>query len=1394
MIHAHIPLARLAAALLAVCAAEALAIPVTLKEQNSDGTSLCAGCTASQGVEVQLTASSSAGYCGYSNYQLEFEVRKTADAWTNTPNHTSPVIPSRPTCVDQQYAWTWISGLLPNTAYKWQVRERYSGNLTGWYLFNGGSTGFVTGSPVTNNMVFTSSAQTIADNTCSAQVAVQRRDGANNPLPVGSASAVTLGDSQGIVLFYSDVACTTQVTQVTMAAGSSTATFYWKSPQPVTHTIMADMSDANWAELANNIVTPGPASKLTFINNTNTDYVNACSSAKSVQVQDASGYGINNTSTTYNITLSAGVPVTFYTNSTCTTPATAVVIGPGINSATFYSKSSTLGAGYWYASYTGLTQAQTYEYTYGRMAFTSAAQTITAGDCAPLPAVFQLQDGNNAVYTAAASTVLSLGGSSGFTFFSDATCTTAITSVTVPAGGTGGQYYWRGTTAGSVYIYVQGSYYDWTYQYQTVNAGPPSQIAFTTSAATVTAGACSPQANLAIQDVYGNASNITGATAVVISLSGSLSGTTFYSDAACTLGITGVSVQPGRNTASFYWKGITPGSDVLTATGDLRGTGTNTSGTQTETVRPKLAFTSTALNLPAGTCSPAIVLQSQDGAGGAWPATAATNINLSTTSGAGQFFSNLSCTSSITGITLPLSSSSVNVYYKDTRAGSPALSASASGYAGASQGETILPGTPYQLAFSSTAQVVGRTLCSAATTLVLQDQYGNNTTNTVARTINLSSSSAAMIFTSDAACGTQLPSSQITLPANAASVSFYFSDGNQGLPIITASCGGLLSANQTETITLGAATKLAYYTNGAQTLAAGACSQQVTVQSQSANGTPQAVLGDVAVALGSTSAGASFYSGVGCTGSVTSVTIPNGGISANFYWKDTTAGTPTLTASTSGLQSATAQQTVNAAAASRLAFVTAEQSVNAGRCSAVTTVRLADAYDNNATQGVATVVTPSSTSTGATFYSDAACSFPLTTVNIPAGSSSASFYWIDSMRGLPTITVATSGGITSASQLERVGGRDQAAYRWYSSAGAALAPESAAAEVQAGAQVHLRLGVLADSYTWKTAASDVSVQAETQANFELVVGTSANTYALDGVTETLTEKKLGSGPSAYRTLGDPGAAGSIDHAYHFPSIPSGRAAYDVCLAAKTTGEPLNVGWSATAGVITTPAFPGWQITSTAVTEVCFDLKGQGFAGGPLTLYLRDAYRSSSNDPTTADTFTMDQVYVRGDLPAHVALERATSPTFTGAVQVAAAELWNDAAHTDGARLSRWLTGTTLDETFVEARPSIPTNQQDVASGQQAEWDFAVTLPTGGGTYYYRLVITDAAGSKTGNLESVSAPARADTAATQLVFTTSAQSLAAGSCSAVATVERRDPAGNARPPRARSRWRSPPPAR
>ena len=66
----------------------------------------------------------------------------------------------------------------------------------------------------------------------------------------------------------------------------------------------------------------------------------------------------------------------------------------------------------------------------------------------------------------------------------------------------------------------------------------------------------------------------------------------------------------------------------------------------------------------------------------------------------------------------------------------------------------------------------------------------------------------------------------------------------------------------------------------------------------------------------------------------------------SFYWKDTQAGTPTLTAATSGFTSAIQSQTVNAATASQLVFTSAAQTQIAGACALITNLQTQDQYGN----------------------------------------------------------------------------------------------------------------------------------------------------------------------------------------------------------------------------------------------------------------------------------------------------------------------------------------------------------------------------------------------------------------------------------------------------------------
>lgn len=150
------------------------------------------------------------------------------------------------------------------------------------------------------------------------------------------------------------------------------------------------------------------------------------------------------------------------------------------------------------------------------------------------------------------------------------------------------------------------------------------------------------------------------------------------------------------------------------------------------------------------------------------------------------------------------------------------------------------------------------------------------------------------------------------------------------------------------TITAGPASTLAITSGsiagGASDLAT---SGPITVQIRDSAGNP--VTTGVVISLSSNSAGTPIFSGSpnGSTNSPT-LTIPAGSSSASFYYGDTKAsGAVTVTASATGLTSATLSGAITAAVPAKLAFL--QQPTNQVRRTTITpaiTVRILDRFDN----------------------------------------------------------------------------------------------------------------------------------------------------------------------------------------------------------------------------------------------------------------------------------------------------------------------------------------------------------------------------------------------------------------------------------------------------------------
>jgi hypothetical protein len=184
----------------------------------------------------------------------------------------------------------------------------------------------------------------------------------------------------------------------------------------------------------------------------------------------------------------------------------------------------------------------------------------------------------------------------------------------------------------------------------------------------------------------------------------------------------------------------------------------------------------------------------------------------------------------------------------------------------------------------------------------------------------------------------------------------------------------------------------------------------VTVTRQTAGGVAVvSPAGGTAVGLTSTSTGTVRFALTSGGASVTAVTIPEGSSSVSFYYGDTKAGAPVISASGS-LAGATQAQTVTAATPS-LAFstCTSPATKNATFTTAVTRTG-ADAFGNTTGTAAVTVTLSPFDASGSNH------NFVVGTVTLAAGSLTSSNLTFHTANGVGTATfTATAAGFQGAS-------------------------------------------------------------------------------------------------------------------------------------------------------------------------------------------------------------------------------------------------------------------------------------------------------------------------------------------------------------------------------------------
>jgi hypothetical protein len=802
------------------------------------------------------------------------------------------------------------------------------------------------------------------------------------------------------------------VSNVVIAAGTSTGSFYFRDNVVGSRTLTAQATGLTQTQQSETI-NPAAASKLVITSAAQTRLAGQCSLQVTVTSQDPFNNPANlSAGVAANLTASTGSLV-FYSDVGCATPITSVTFPGATSTRTFYFRETLAGTTNITATASGLAPGSQPEViTPGpgaKLSYTTAPQTVLESFCSGITTV-QVQDSFNNASPVGGSTQVSLSsGSSTLAFFSDPSCSTQVTFVTVASGGTTASFYFKDSTVGNPTVNVTASGLGTSPQIETINPAVPTKLVMITPARTVLAGACSGVVTVQSQNNSSVASNVQSNTTATLT---STSVTTFYSDSGCTTAVTSVTLAAGTNTANFYFRDNTAGNPVLTATPPVLAP-----GSQTQTITPAnafaLVFSNNPITVVAGVCSTAATLQVRDGFGN--DTTVGSNTVVSLSSPVLTFFTDSGCTASTTSVTIASGSGLQNLYFRGTVAGVTTASGSGGTLQPANQSETVTAANPSALFITGTPQTVVAGTCSAVVTVQTRDTFGNvsNVTGSPL-TVNLS----GMTYYSDSGCNTVVTTRSI--PVGSSAATFYFKDNAAGPKTITAQAGGYTQGTQSATISAANPTRLVF-TTGGQTARAGNCSASaVSLQTQDTFGNVANVTAVTTVSLTPSTGTLTFYSDAACNTAITNLSYAIGSNTRTFYFKGTLVGSPTVTAAATNYNSPVQTETITANDPNKLVFTNTAITVGTGACSGAMVVRTQDFYGNFANVTAATPVNLSVSGGTLTFYSDSGCNSVITSITIPINTSTAPNVYVKSNSAGTPLARAQVSGLTDGTQTVTV--------------------------------------------------------------------------------------------------------------------------------------------------------------------------------------------------------------------------------------------------------------------------------------------------------------------------------------------------------------------------------------
>ncbi|CAN5178002.1 hypothetical protein BH09PAT3_BH09PAT3_1310 [soil metagenome] len=891
----------------------------------------------------------------------------------------------------------------------------YYSNTIGNYTVSAGGSGLigdtqnitVQAGPPAAIAVSTAASSMIAGTT--RQLSFEIRDANGFATAVTSDTTITLASA--LAGQFSTDGTTWNATSVLLSAGSSSGSFYYRNTTAQNDTITLTTSPGNYSTNYSQTITAAAPRQLHF--NSNPQTISKNTSSTGVRVTFTDSYGnaaVADSSTVITFSDNSGSGE-FSRNSTgpwASTPS--ITVTPGLLQQVVYYRSANVGDWTMSASassYLSDSQAITVTEAAASKANLSLNETsIQAGEMYAV--TLSTLSSDDQPSPVASQKTFSLSSTNGGQFSETQTPFTPISTTNLAGGASSKTLYYRAQTLGVATMTASADGLSSASLNLPVTAGTVYRFVASPTTQDIAINTSSAPYTVTTQDTYGNVSPVSGNTTVYLysdSNTGSFSGngqsnitaggsaTTFtYQDSA-------FKSAPVAITASDKSSLDNPDVDIQ-----------NTTATATiiSSAPDALVFTSGPQTITAGEYSAKITIDLRTA--GSQPAhqDGSTSVTL-TSNSTGSFYAQSGDTATISNITVPRGTASVDIYYRGTASGAHTLTARYGSSPSATQNLTITADEADRMSVVSAQQQIVTGNASGQIITKFYDQYMNETTLDANEHIELGSSCVTGQFSLSST--TWQAVTEVDVTAGSDQLILYYKDTEPATCTLTVTGDALGAASQQITVAGTTASQLQLSLDDATIEAGQTATATVRVTDTFGNTAP--VSSTTTLYFRSTSANATFNR--------TSFTLNAGQSQTTFTYRDTIPGSATIAASDQpgeqeafgSLSDASTGITVSQGAPAKLSLSGAS-TAKVGDPYQLS-IQVLNAYDVPTPVVGNTQLSLSSNQTGN--FSLSANGTTTTTATLPAGDSQMNVYYQQTQASQANLTIDDGvNGLTGSSK------------------------------------------------------------------------------------------------------------------------------------------------------------------------------------------------------------------------------------------------------------------------------------------------------------------------------------------------------------------------------------------